>query len=227
MYRVDTVELALESGWHVDSTDRTDEFARDGTAITVEYSASDDIDSMVKRGANGEVETVGEHAAGKIEQLRSWLTGRPLLAARAAGLPEAYSTFESGGWTRQQFTAAVNDPGDRAFLLRFFELVDANGQLRSLGTHSRLHFGKRPGGAVFVYPFGRRFPPLKLSIKDGDLMISGCWKGNFRVSGHHGFSEIASMLGQDESGPARAVPVRGLDPDEVWNVGDRVSRAVN
>lgn len=38
MYRVDTVELALESGWDVDSTDHTDEFARDGITITVKYT---------------------------------------------------------------------------------------------------------------------------------------------------------------------------------------------
>ncbi len=59
-------------------------------------------------------------------------------------------------------------------------------------------------------------------------MISGCWKGNFKVSGHPGFAEIATLLGQDESGPAKAVPVAGLDPDEVWQIGgDRVSRAIN
>lgn len=225
--RLDTVDIADGAGWQVVSTDDVDVFRKRTVIIEVRYSANDDIASAVKRDADGASDSIGVHAAAKVEQLRSWLTGRPLSVASAVRYPEAYSTFEAGGWTRQEFIAAVEDPSDRAFLLRFFQLMDANGQLRSLGTHSRLHFGKTPGGAVFVYPFGRRFPPFKFSIDDGCLMISGCWKGNFKVSGHAGFAEIATLLGQDENGPASAVPVTGLDPDEVWNVGDRVSRAVN
>ncbi|OBB19764.1 hypothetical protein A5761_00765 [Mycolicibacterium setense] len=111
--------------------------------------------------------------------------------------------------------------------MKFLSRVDANGQLRSQGSHSRLTFGKRPNGALFVYPFGRRFPPFKFSVKDGQLMIAGCWKGNWKVTGHLGFADIATLLGQDETGPARAVPTAGLDPDELWEVGDRVSAAVN
>ncbi|EME17460.1 hypothetical protein [Rhodococcus triatomae] len=121
----------------------------------------------------------------------------------------------------------MEDPADQAFLLRFFELVDANGQLPAQGTHSRLHYGKQPRGGVFVYPFGRRFPPFKFTVKDGALMIAGCWTGNFGATGHSGFAEIASLLGQDHGGPARALPVFGLDPEKLWEVGDSVSRAVN
>jgi hypothetical protein len=105
--------------------------------------------------------------------------------------------------------------------------MDANSQLPPKGPHSRLHFGKRPGGAVFFYPYGRRFPPFKLAVKVGELLISGCWKGNFKVTGPSGFADLASMLGQDESGPASAVSVAGLDPDEVWEVAENVSRAIN
>lgn len=132
-----------------------------------------------------------------------------------------------GGWTRDEFIAAVQDPAGRGFVLRMFELIDINSQLPAQGRHSRLYFGKRPGGAVFFYPFGRRFPPFKLSVKNGELMISGCWKGNFSVTGHSGFGELASMLGQDDQGPASAVPVAGLDPDVLWKVADGVSRAIN
>ena len=225
--RLDTVDLADSSGWKVESTHEADLFTKSDTTIEVRYSRNDTIDSAVKRGANGDVDIIDHKTARKVELLRSWLTGRPLVPGASARDPEAYSTAEAGGWTRREFVAAVEDPGDQAFLLRFLELIDANGQLPAQGTHSRLHYGKRPRGAVFVYPYGRRFPPFKLSIKDGRLMISGCWKGNFKATGHHGFAEIASMLGQDENGPASVVPVAGLDPDEVWNVGDRVSRAVN
>nr|WP_228768677.1 hypothetical protein [Mycolicibacterium malmesburyense] len=224
---MDTVDIAHASGWEVDSTVEADVFTKGPSRIEVHYSLKDTVESAVKHNGSGGRETIGNHAEAKVDHVRSWLTGRPVPVAVPARLPEADFTAEPGGWTRQQFIAAVEDPGDRAFLLRFLQLVDANGQQRAQGTHARLTFGKRPGGAVFVYPFGRRFPPYKFSIKDGRLMISGCWKGNFKAAGHPGFAEIASLLGQDESGPARAVPVAGLDPDELWEVGDSVSRAVN
>jgi hypothetical protein len=225
--RLDTVDIADSSGWDVVSTRGIDIFTKGDASIEVRYSADDAIDTAVRQGSNGDSNTLGDHAAGKIEQVRSWLTGRVMIAGAAARYPEASFTTEPGGWKRSEFIEAVEDPGERAFLLRFLELTDANDQLPSQGTFPRLCFGKRPGGAVFVYPFGRRFPPFKFSIKNGQLMISGCWRGNFKATGHPGFAEIASLLGQDGKGPARAVPVFGFDADELWNVGDRVSRAVN
>lgn len=45
--------------------------------------------------------------------------------------------------------------------------------------------------------------------------------------GHPGFAPLASMLDLDENGPASDVPVAGLDPDEVWEVGEKVSQAIN
>jgi len=224
--RLDTVDTAVVSGWHVESTDETDVFSKNHLRIEVHYSGDDTIDSATKRGEHGDLDTIGDHMEAKVDHLRSWLTGRPVTAAPIR-LPEADSTAEPGGWTRREFVAAVDDPGDRAFLQRFLELMDANGQRPREGTHARLTFGKKPGGALFVYPFGRRFPPLKFSVKNGQLLVAGCWKGNFKASGHPGFGEIASLLGQNEAGPAKAVPVAGLDPDELWALGDRVSRAVN
>ncbi len=158
------------------------------------------------------------------------LTGRPYVGARPvhrAGGSRADFTTESGGWTREDFTAAVDDPVGRVFLLRILELMDVNSQFPPKGKHSRLHFGKRPGGAVFFYPYGRRFPPFKLVVKGGELLISGCWRGNFEVTGHPGFAELASMLGQDERGSASAVSVAGLNPDELWEVAENVSHAIN
>ena len=213
--RLDTVDIAGNSGWEIDSTSQRDLFTKADATIEVLYSAEDTIDKAVKRLGGGEIETLDSVDPQNVDRLRSWLTGRPANPAVPARDPEADFTAEAGGWTRQEFVAAVEDPGDRAFLLRFLELMDVNGQLPALGTHSRLHFGKRPSGAVFVYPFGRRFPPFKFSVKDGRLMISGCWKGNFKVTGHPGFAEIGSLLGQDEKGPASAVATAGLDPDEV------------
>jgi hypothetical protein len=58
-------------------------------------------------------------------------------------------------------------------------------------------------------------------------MISGCWTKFPGVKGHRGFGDLAAMLDLDEKGPERAVPVAGLDADEVWEVGERVSQAIN
>lgn len=80
---------------------------------------------------------------------------------------------------------------------------------------------------MFVYPFGRRHPPFKFSVRDGRLMIAGCWTGFPEVKGHPGFADLASMLDLDESGPAKSVPVAGLDVDKVWKVGEAVSHAIN
>jgi hypothetical protein len=51
----------------------------------------------------------------------------------------------------------------------------------------RLYFGRSPRGAMFVYPFGRRHPRFKFSVKDGQLLISGCWNTFEDLKGHPGF----------------------------------------
>lgn len=229
-FRLDTADVALEFGWHVESTRQTDEFNRDGITIAVEYSPDDDISSIARLGTNREYEVFGPDSAGKHERLRIWLGGRTPAVVTTVTQPSKNrvdSSQKPGDWTRDEFIDAAEDPSDRAFLLRILELVDANSQLPSKGAHVRLYFGRRPGGAMFVYPFGRRFPPFKFSITAGQLMISGCWTGFPGVKGHPGFADLASMLDLDESGPATAVPDSGLDADEVWEVGETVSRAIN
>jgi hypothetical protein len=74
--RLDTVDIADGSGWQVDSTHEADVFTKGAVTIEVRYSASDDIESAVKRSAGDDFDSIGEHAAAKIDQLRSWLTGR-------------------------------------------------------------------------------------------------------------------------------------------------------
>ncbi len=223
--RLDTVDIADSSGWQVESTRETEVFTKGHSRIEVRYTDDDVIDSASMQGA--ELDTLSRYAEKKVAQVRSWLTGQPVRATDSVRYPEADFTTEPGGWTRQEFVSAVTDTGDRAFLDRFLERVDANAQLRSQGSHARLTFGKRTRGAMFVYPFGRRFPPFKFSVRDGELMIAGCWKGNWKVTGHPGFAEIAALLDQDDSGPARAVSTAGLDPDELWEIGERVSSAIN
>ena len=229
-FRLDTADVALESGWHVESTRHTDEFNRDGVSIAVQYTPDDDISSIARWGTNREYEVFGHDSAGKHDRLRIWLAGRVPTAAKPAALPKkTYLNFSQkpGDWTRDEFIEAVEDPSDRAFLLRLLELIDANVQQPPKGPHSHLYFGKRPGGAMFVYPFARRHPPFKFSVRDGQLMISGCWTKFPKVKGHPGFADLASMLDLDEGGPETAVPVAGLDADEMWAVGETVSRAIN
>ncbi len=229
--RLDTVELAMESGWHVESDDHTDQFSRADVTITACYSAADELDNAVKKERGVEFENMEHRTAGRVELLRYWLTGRVTATAIAqagatAKIPP-HLTPKPGDWTREEFIGAVEDPSDRAFLLRLMDLVDENSRLPSIGMHIRLYFGKRPGGAMFVYPFGRRFPPFKFSVSGGRLLISGCWTGFSGIKGHPGFADLASMLNLNEKGPAKAVPTVGLDPDEVWQVGETVSRAIN
>ena len=148
-------------------------------------------------------------------------------SSKPAKLGTGYFAQKPGDWTREEFVESIEDFSDRAFLLRLLELVDANDELPSAGPAPRLFFGKRPGGAMFVYHFGRRHPPYKFSIKKGQLMIAGCWTRFPQVEGDPGFADLASMLNLDEKKSAKAVPVSGLDPDEVWAVGETVSRAIN
>lgn len=229
-FRLDTVDIAVESGWQFEHTSRIDEFSKDGVTVTVQYSADDDIASIIRSGKRSEDEAYGPDSAGKHERLRIWLMGRAAAVAKLAVQPSKISIEygqEPGGWTLDEFIETVEDPSDQAFLVRLLELVAANSRLPRLGTWKPLVFGKRPRGGMFVYPFGRRHPPFNLSMKNGQLMIAGCWTRFPEVRGHPGFAALATALGLDESGPATAVPVAGLDADEIWQVGEAVSQAIN
>lgn len=226
--RLDTAELALEAGWEVDTVDHTDEFSRGGVRISVRYTTGDEMAAAVKRGPDGVAEDMEHRSGGKLELLRYWLTGRTPPAAAGSQIPVPdHLKPKPDQWTREEFVAAVADPADRAFLVRLLELIDENSRQSSAGMPIRLAFGKRGTGAMFVYPLGRRNPPFQFSVKGGSLMIAGGWKLLNQVKGHPGFGELAALLGLDERGPATWVPVSGLDADEVWAVGERVSRAIN
>ena len=121
----------------------------------------------------------------------------------------------------------MEDPADQAFLSRLLDLVEENSRQPRMGSHEYVWFGKRGTGAMFVYPFGRRHPPFKFSVRQGQLLIAGCWTGFPKVKGHPGFADLATMLDLSEHGPAKFVPIFGLDADELWEVGEKVSRAIN
>lgn len=207
--------------------DGADEFIKGDVTIHVQYSAAKVIDGLAKSGPNNEYLDAG---TGDNGLLRNWLTGRRSeVVDRPASATGARVDFDRypNGWTREEFLDALENPADRAFFLRFLQLVDANSRTPAEGNQPRVFGGNRPGGGLFVYPSGRRHPPYKFFAKDGRLAISGCWSGFPEVKGHPGFSELAAMLDLDENGPASRVPVAGLDPDEVWRVGENVSRSIN
>jgi hypothetical protein len=229
-FRLDLVDSAVEIGWHVESTSSTDQFERDGVSVLAQYSEDGAVTSIVRSRESRDDEAYGLDSAGKDERLKIWLGIRAAVknppVRRSSKIPK-HLIPKPGDWTRDEFIEAVESPDDRAFLLGFLELVDANSQLPSQDFPFRLYFGVRPGGNMFVYPFGRGYPPFKFSVKAGRLLISGCWKQFEGLKGHKGFAEIASVLNLDENGPASSVSVAGLDANEVWEVGERVSKAIN
>lgn len=229
--RLDTADIALEAGWQLESMRRMDEFSKDGVIVLVQYAADDEIDTLTRSREGRADEVYGVDSPGKAERLRLWLGVRAAGALRSgvSGLPDIPFEQDRRGrcWTLESFVAAVEDPQDRAFLARFLELLAANVRLPRRGSHSPLFFGVSPGGWMFVYPFGRRYPPYKFSIRQGQLMISGCWTRFPGITNHPGFAPLAEMLDLDEKGSAPDVPVADLDPDELWGVGETVSQAIN
>ena len=138
----------------------------------------------------------------------------------------AQGSRQTDRWTRESFVDAVEHPADHTFLTRLLDRLDSQHQL--LGDRDPLSYGTRPGGGVFFYLLGLRHPPFALSLNaDGRLTVKGNWQGFPKVAGHTAFAELAAMLRQRESGPARYVPVENLDPDALWNVAERVARAIN
>jgi hypothetical protein len=115
--RLDTVDIADSSGWQVESTDEADVFTKGAVTIEVRYSANDDVESAVKRGANGDFDTIGENATAKHDVLRAWLAGR---VPTSAEIPKPVHSDESRvpklRWSRENWlhkpTQEVVDDSD-------------------------------------------------------------------------------------------------------------------
>ncbi|GAH39351.1 unnamed protein product [marine sediment metagenome] len=129
-------------------------------------------------------------------------------------------------WTRESFVGALEDPADKSFLARILDRLDHHHQ--SPDHRDPLWYGARPGGGLFFHLFGLKYPPFQLAINSaGRLTIKGTWQGFREIAGHPGFAELAAMLGQDENGPTRFVPVADLDPETLWNVAETTARLIN
>lgn len=64
-FRLDTVDIALGSGWQVESMRHTDEFNREEVTITVQYSSDDHISSIARWCPDREGEVFYQDSAGK------------------------------------------------------------------------------------------------------------------------------------------------------------------
>lgn len=102
-FRLDTVDIAVESGWHFEYTSRTDDFSKDGVTVTVQYTADDDIISIVRSGKRPEDEVFGPDSAGKQDRLRIWLTGRASSAKPGV-------VTKLGAFARPRTTAETRNP---------------------------------------------------------------------------------------------------------------------
>ncbi|SEH47789.1 protein of unknown function [Mycolicibacterium rutilum] len=116
--RLDNLDVAYASGWHVESTDMIDVFKKGDTVIEVRYTMNDDLDRAVKRRPNGDTETIGVHTTAKVDRLRSWLTGdnrqhrgeRFVSAGPTSDRSQLYSEF----WHQFRNRVAAEHPDWRA-----------------------------------------------------------------------------------------------------------------
>ncbi len=117
--RLDTVDIADGAGWQVDSTHDADVFTKGSVTIEVRYSSNDDIEIALKRDADGDFDSVGEHAVAKHAVLRAWLTGRidyqkqavPVVTGGSATeLSQLYSDF----WLQFRDRVATEHPDWKA-----------------------------------------------------------------------------------------------------------------
>jgi len=97
-FRLDTVDVAIEFGWHHTRTSNTDEFTREGVAIKVQYSSENHVAAIARYRPNREEEFFPQDAAGKNDVLRAWLMGRASVADNPAVRPKGYA----GGYRPQQ-----------------------------------------------------------------------------------------------------------------------------
>lgn len=232
--RLDVSDAGEDYGWEMDFTapEPVDTYTKDGVTIEVTHSDSDVILAAIRRGPSDEVEVMSEPST---EHVLYWLSdgrigagprGHWVRIREGKGHPSS-----KRDWTIDEFVDYATDPVDRAFVIRIFDLFDANLARPRLGTHYPTYFGTWPNGAIFLHLFGLDCAPFALGFnpKSSELQISGTWTA-YKArgkKGHPGYDGLAAMLGLSSDGPQTMVPVAGLDPDEVWLVAESVARAIN
>jgi hypothetical protein len=159
---------------------------------------------------------------GDVEFLIPSTYGGEIAAAKAS-----HGGRDSEKWTREKFVeavAALDDPAESQFLTRLLELVDVEENRRE--GKDPLAYEKK---GVFFRAYGLPYPPFKLAIGKGELIISGCWTGFKGVSNHPGFTDLANLLRMEVTGPASYEPLQdlGFTADELWRVAQQTALDVN
>lgn len=128
-------------------------------------------------------------------------------------------------WTWESFLAALRRDEDRALAEELRARLE---RLEVRGSHDLVSYGVKPGGAVYLHPYGLRYSPFQLWVNSrGDLVVFGNW-GHYAVkANHHGFAPLAEVLGQDHTGSARSVRLADLDLDELWQAALACAEAIN
>lgn len=168
------------------------------TALQLAYARHGDLEILIPSTYGGEI------AAAKTRAIDS---GRAL-------------------WTYEAFLESLGADTDREFFTQFLQRLETLPERR--GDHDLVWYGRRPGGFVFVHPYGLRYAPFQFRInKAGQLMAYGNWKNYPAVAGHNGFASLASVMGQDHLSSAKNVSVRQLDLERLWEESLRSAIAVN
>lgn len=156
---------------------------------------------------------------GDLEILIPSTYGGEIAAAKVRG--------DKAPWTRQSFVEALATGEDRELAGWYLEAVEATGDQRR-GSSPAVWYGTRPGGGLFLHPYGLRYAPLQLWVNaKGRLMIFGNWKNWPTIAGHVGFADLARLLGQDHQGRSRSVRADAYDRDVVWAEVLRCAEAIN
>lgn len=129
-------------------------------------------------------------------------------------------------WTKDSFLEAVVSDTDRATAAWLFAQAEALEPRR--GPNEPLWYGTKPGGGIFLQPYGLEYSPLQLWVnKAGQLMAYGNWAQFAATKGHPGFAELAALLGQDHRAGQRGVAASTLDRHRLWDIALRCSEAIN
>ena len=159
---------------------------------------------------------------GEVELLIPSTYGGEIAAAKAS-----HGGRDSERWTREKFVeavAALENPADNEFLTQLLELVDADENCPR--GKDPLAYEKK---GVFFRVRGLPYPPFKLAIGKGRLIIAGCWTGFPGVANDPGFTDLARLFGMERTGSASYVPVQDLNmtADQLLRVAEQTAVNIN
>jgi hypothetical protein len=125
--------------------------------------------------------------------------GGEIAAAKARA-----SSGNTNRWTKDTFLDSIGSDSDRASAEKLFALLDQVDDRR--GTHDDLWFGNKPGGGVFLHPYGLRYARSNCGSTSGQLMAYGNWYQYDKIKYDRGFAELAHLVGQDPNPLRKASP---------------------